>query len=98
MIVMKFGGTSVQDATAINQVAEIVKSKIDKKPVVVVSAMSKVTDTLLRIAQTAHERDYEEAKKIINELCERHLKTTGELLSASDSSAPEGYRLKDVEL
>jgi aspartate kinase len=97
MIVMKFGGTSVQDATAINQVAEIVKSKIDKKPVVVVSAMSKVTDTLLRIAQTAHERDYEEAKKIINELCERHLKTTGELLSASDSSAPEGYRLKDVE-
>jgi aspartate kinase len=97
MIVMKFGGTSVQDATAINQVAEIVKSKINQSPVVVVSAMSKVTDTLLRIAQVAHERDYEEAKKIINELCERHLKTARELLSGNDGQAREGYGLKDIE-
>src|SRR5215203_741745 len=45
MIVMKFGGTSVQDASAINQVAEIVKTKLDRRPVVVVSAMARVTDS-----------------------------------------------------
>lgn len=97
MIVMKFGGTSVQDATAIHQVAEIVKSKIDLSPVVVVSAMSKVTDTLLRIAQVAHQRDYEEAKKIIGELYERHLKTARELLSGKDEKSRQGYGLKEVE-
>jgi aspartate kinase len=97
MIVMKFGGTSVQDATAINQVAEIVKNKLNQAPVVVVSAMSKVTDTLLRIAETAHQRDYEEAKKIISQLCERHLKTARELLLSADTNAPESDLLKDIE-
>jgi aspartate kinase len=97
MIVMKFGGTSVQDATAIEQVAEIVKSKVNLTPVVVVSAMAKVTDTLLGIAQVAHQRDDEEARKLIGELCERHLKTARELLSNRDGEARQGYGLKDVE-
>src|SRR5579864_5809275 len=48
MIVMKFGGTSVEDAKAIDRTASIVKGRAAKKPVVVVSAMAKVTDTLLR--------------------------------------------------
>ncbi|MBI3650936.1 MAG: lysine-sensitive aspartokinase 3 [Acidobacteria bacterium] len=96
MIVMKFGGTSVQDATAINQVAEIVKSKIKLSPVVVVSAMSKVTDALLRIAQTAHDRDYEETKRIIRELCERHVQTARELLAQANApNAPT--KLQEVE-
>ena len=37
MVIMKFGGTSVQDATAIERVAEIVRSRQDQRPVVVVS-------------------------------------------------------------
>jgi aspartate kinase len=97
MIVMKFGGTSVQDAAAINQVAEIVKSRLPESPVVVVSAMAKVTDALLGIAEVAHRRDYEEAKRIINELCERHLRTAGELLSGGGAAANPGYALADVE-
>src|SRR5262245_14469251 len=56
MIVMKFGGTSVQDATAINQVVEIVSARLADQPVVVVSAMTGVTDALLRIARMAEER------------------------------------------
>jgi aspartate kinase len=85
MIVMKFGGTSVQDAAAINQVTEIVKSKLQHKPVVVVSAMSRVTDALLKIARTAEERRYDEAKVTIDELLKRHLATAEELLAAAGS-------------
>ena len=49
MIVMKFGGTSVEDAAAIRQVAEIVRGRADRDPVLVVSAMARVTDTLLAV-------------------------------------------------
>ena len=40
MIVMKFGGTSVEDAKAIDRVAAIVEGRLPQKPVVVVSAMA----------------------------------------------------------
>jgi len=47
MIVMKFGGSSVKDAVMFRTVGSIVKSKIDKKPVVVLSAVKGVTDMLI---------------------------------------------------
>ncbi len=97
MIVMKFGGTSVQDAAAINNVAEIVKSKLTKQPIVVVSAMARVTDGLLRIARTAEARQYDKAKTIIVELQERHVKTAHELLAEHNAKLRDGYKLKDVE-
>jgi aspartate kinase len=53
MIVMKFGGTSVESALAIERVAGIVKARAQRKPVVVVSAMGKTTNKLLAIAQAA---------------------------------------------
>src|SRR5438128_9039755 len=53
MIVMKFGGTSVESAAAIERVACIVKARADRKPVVVVSAMGKTTNKLLAIASAA---------------------------------------------
>lgn len=53
MIVMKFGGTSVESAVAIERVAGIVKARVERKPVVVVSAMGKTTNKLLAIAQSA---------------------------------------------
>ena len=43
MIVMKFGGTSVKDEAAISRVIGIVRGRLAEKPLVVVSAMSKVT-------------------------------------------------------
>ena len=50
--VMKFGGTSVEDPAAIRRTAAIVAGRVakGKSPVVVVSAMAKVTDQLLRAA------------------------------------------------
>src|SRR5689334_22008601 len=53
MIVMKFGGTSVESAQAIARVATIVKARVERKPIVVVSAMGKTTNKLLAIAQSA---------------------------------------------
>jgi aspartate kinase len=53
MIVMKFGGSSVESRAAISRVVEIIKSRVDEKPLVVVSAMGKTTNRLLEIAHFA---------------------------------------------
>src|SRR5688572_4064894 len=79
MIVMKFGGTSVQDAAAITRVCEIVEGKIDRSPIVVVSAMAGVTDTLIRVARAAQRKKPGEAVTLIDRLRERHLQTAREL-------------------
>ena len=44
MIVCKFGGTSVADAEAIGRLIEIIRSRMDCQPVVVVSALARVTE------------------------------------------------------
>ena len=53
MIVMKFGGTSVGSAEAIQQVVEIVRKYRERDLLVVLSAMSKVTDSLREMAAEA---------------------------------------------
>jgi aspartate kinase len=80
MIVMKFGGTSVEDAKAIDRTAGIVCQRLPRKPVVVVSAMAKVTDTLLKMAQAAGAGDRDTALELSRGLRERHYNTAGELL------------------
>src|ERR1044072_2346004 len=72
MIVMKFGGTSVESAAALERVANIVKVRRDRKPVVVVSAMGKTTNKLLAIAQTAIEGTREEYLRQIHDLRDMH--------------------------
>src|SRR5438552_1352861 len=52
MIVMKFGGTSVGSAERYRQVAQLVGSYLEVKPVAVVSAMSGTTDWLLNTARS----------------------------------------------
>jgi aspartate kinase len=83
MIVMKFGGTSVQDAQAITRVASIVKGRAAQRPVVVVSAMAKVTDQLLNMARAAGAGDRKTALKLCRALQERHYNTAGELLGTA---------------
>src|SRR5579862_4344458 len=75
MIVMKFGGTSVQDAAAIERAGGIVKGRLAQKPVVVVSAMSKVTDQLLAMARAAGSGDRKTALGLSRALRERHYNT-----------------------
>jgi aspartate kinase len=83
MIVMKFGGTSVQDSKAIERVAQIVKGRLPDRPVVVVSAMAKVTDALLIMGKAAGDGDRKGALKLARALRERHYETAGELLGTA---------------
>jgi len=72
MIVMKFGGTSVESAAAIARVAAIVKAREDRRPVVVVSAMGKTTNKLLAIANAAIHGTREEYLRQIHDLRDFH--------------------------
>jgi aspartate kinase len=72
MIVMKFGGTSVESAKAIERVAGIVKAREDRTPVVVVSAMGKTTNKLLAIAGAAIAADRQEFIRQIHDLRDYH--------------------------
>jgi aspartate kinase len=81
MIVMKFGGTSVEDAQAIDRLARIVKQRLDRKPVVVVSAMSKVTDVLVAMSHAAAGGSLPDALKLLKQLRQRHLTVAGELVN-----------------
>ena len=74
MIVMKFGGTSVESVEAIRRVAGIVKARVDRHPIVVVSAMGKTTNKLLAIAAAAVEGKLDEALGLLEELRAFHLK------------------------
>ncbi len=82
LVVMKFGGTSVEDAAAITRTAGIVAGRVDagKRPVVVVSAMSKVTDQLLAAAGAASRGDRTGALAISSRLRSRHRDTAAALL------------------
>jgi len=80
MIVMKFGGTSVEDSSAIDRAARIVAGRRERLPVVVASAMSKVTDQLLAAGNAAGSGDAEKALQVSRGLRERHYSTAGELL------------------
>ena len=83
LVVMKFGGTSVEDPTAIKRTASIVQSRRDKgvTPIVVVSAMAKVTDQLLTAAAVAGHGDRSGALAITARLRNRHLETATALVS-----------------
>src|SRR2546430_9479747 len=80
MNVMKFGGTSVEDAKAIERTAAIVKGRLSQKPVVVVSAMAKVTDQLLAMGRAAGSGDRKTALKLSRALRERHYNAAGGML------------------
>jgi aspartate kinase len=82
LVVMKFGGTSVEDPAAIGRTAAIVAGRValGKKPVVVVSAMAKVTDQLLRAGAAAALGDRTGALAISSRLRSRHRDTAAALV------------------
>ena len=87
MVVQKFGGTSVADPDAIRRLIEIVRTaraRDGRGPVVVVSAMSGVTDALLQIAASAGSGRAQEALQKIEQLRHRHLEVAKALAGAPD--------------
>ena len=97
---MKFGGTSVADQTAIERLIAIVRAQRQadaqqeggdaRGPIVVVSALSKVTDRLLGIAANAGAGDIEGAKTNLRELRQRH--TTISQSHRRSAAARAGHR------
>ncbi len=77
MIVMKFGGTSVESAEAIERVSGIVKCRVDRRPIVVVSAMGKTTNRLLKIANLAVSGQRDQALAELLALRDYHLRESG---------------------
>jgi len=89
LVVMKFGGTSVEDAKAMNRTAAIVEGRRAKglNAIVVVSAMAKVTDQLLASAAAAGRGDKAGALAISARLRNRHIDTACELLDETRFTA-----------
>jgi aspartate kinase len=84
LVVMKFGGTSVEDAIGIRRTATIVQGRRDKglTPIVVVSAMAKVTDQLIASANAAGRGDRAGALAITARMRNRHLEAANALVPA----------------
>ncbi len=83
MIVMKFGGSSLESAAAVRRVAAIVKSHWAAKPVVVVSALGDTTNRLLQIAEETERGRRYGAWKAIKELWEYHTGVAEEVIEQS---------------
>lgn len=83
VVVMKFGGTSVEDAAAIRRLIEIVRSRRGQQPVVVVSALAKVTDQLLEAGQAAANGHLGAALATVRNIYVRHEQLADSLVTGS---------------
>jgi aspartate kinase len=85
--VMKFGGTSVEDARAFERVAALVRRERDSRPVVVVSAMSRFTDALLAAFESAASGAHESAARSLEEHFARHVEVARAILASEEAGA-----------
>lgn len=84
MIVMKFGGTSVQNNIWIDKALNIAESQLDKAPVLVSSAMGKTTDCILELIELAESGKMEESVRPFEELKSIHIQAAYSFLSADN--------------
>lgn len=90
MIVMKFGGSSVDTPAAIERVAGIVRERLEHRPLVVISAMGKTTRHLLESAEAAAAGDLPRALAILKDLEAFHRGVVKEAVAPADRPALEG--------
>jgi aspartate kinase len=95
--VMKFGGTSVGDASCIARTAKIVAGAAKENScVVVVSAMSGVTNRLVEGAKQAHAGSDEEASEILEGLRKQHEAALTSLISKEEERTHVRQKMEDV--
>jgi aspartate kinase len=87
VVVLKFGGTSVEDAVAIRRLISIVRSRIGSQPVVVVSALARVTDQLLEAGTSAANGHLGSALATVRSIYVRHEELADSLVDDSAYSA-----------
>jgi aspartate kinase len=77
--VLKFGGSSVQDAAALRRAASLIVQEIPAGGLVVVSALKGVSDTIIEALAAATRNDLAEARDQLDSLRSRHLTVAQEL-------------------
>ena len=87
MIVMKFGGSSVADAAAIDRVAAIAASRVEEEPVIVVSAVGDTTDRLISVLDAVARGDVECARCVTRAIAADHGALIAQLVPAGPASA-----------
>lgn len=90
MKVLKFGGTSVGSAQRMKEVADLVSDKTPK--IVVLSAMSGTTNSLVEIANYLYKKNHDGANELINQLEQKYKAEISELYSTDE------YKQKGLEL
>lgn len=93
---MKFGGTSVADPEAINRLIALVRR--EKAPVVVVSALAKVTDQLVAVARYAEDGEASKATDTLRALLERHINVATAVTHASREATLAAVKAEFEEL
>jgi aspartate kinase len=87
VIVLKFGGSSVDGAAAIERVTALVRERLDRRPVVVVSAMAKTTRRLLASAEAAAAGNLPAALALCEEIAEFHRRVGEAVVPAAGRAA-----------
>ncbi len=96
LLVMKFGGTSVGSPERISTAADLIAGSAGKRPVVVVlSAMSKVTDLLFQTLKSAEEGGQKAVEENLAVLRTRHREACDELLPAEVRAAAD-ERIEEI--
>lgn len=86
MIVMKFGGTSIENAAAFRRAARTIQTRKQRAPVVVVSATAKTTDELVSLGLHASAGDRDETEGLIDWIIKKHQRIIQELNLRGDES------------
>ncbi|MBL4668962.1 MAG: aspartate kinase [Flavobacteriales bacterium] len=90
MVVLKFGGTSVGSAVRIEEVASLINTSEQK--IVVLSAMSGTTNSLVEIANYLYKKNNDSANEAILILEEHYIKVINQLFSTHE------FKEKGIEL
>jgi len=94
MKVMKFGGTSVGSATRIKEVAGLITGR--GKNIIVLSAMSGTTNTLVEISDYLYKQNIDGAKEVINQLETKYYGIINELYSTDDAKESARREIKAI--
>jgi aspartate kinase len=95
---MKFGGTSVGDVAAFERVIHIVSTQLERKPVVVVSAITRFTDALLEAFAAARAGDAAAGFASLELHFERHVEVRKRLLSDAPNAFDQELEYAREEL
>jgi aspartokinase/homoserine dehydrogenase 1 len=95
-VVHKFGGTSLADAARVRRVAEIIAARPESRRIVVVSAMSGVTNTLVRAVELAGARDPDGYRRLLVDLERKHRDAFADLVPPAMARELENAIDKDL--